>query len=75
MCTLRCNSGGQIFDPSNQHNDHKKWIHCFDGVLMVVFVASISEYESKDGLEEGDLPRTDHAAFTLLRASSTENDV
>lgn len=28
-----------------QRNERKKWIHCFDSVTAVIFVASLSEYD------------------------------
>lgn len=30
-----------------QRNERKKWIHCFEGVDAVIFVAAISEYDQK----------------------------
>ncbi|RYY87513.1 hypothetical protein EON63_03865 [archaeon] len=30
-----------------QRNERKKWIHCFEGVTAVIFVAAISEYDQK----------------------------
>jgi GTPase SAR1 family protein len=33
-----------IFDVGGQRNERKKWIHCFDNVTAVIFVAAISEY-------------------------------
>jgi len=33
-----------IFDVGGQRNERKKWIHCFDQVTAVIFVAAISEY-------------------------------
>lgn len=32
------------FDVGGQRNERKKWIHCFDQVTAVIFVAAISEY-------------------------------
>jgi guanine nucleotide-binding protein G(i) subunit alpha len=34
-----------IYDVGGQRNERKKWIHCFDGVTAVIFVASLSEYD------------------------------
>jgi len=34
----------QMFDVGGQRNERKKWIHCFESVTAVLFVAAISEY-------------------------------
>jgi len=34
-----------MFDVGGQRNERKKWIHCFDGVTAVIFVAAINEYD------------------------------
>jgi len=33
-----------MFDVGGQRNERKKWIHCFDQVTAVIFVAAISEF-------------------------------
>jgi GTPase SAR1 family protein len=33
-----------MFDVGGQRNERKKWIHCFDQVTAVIFVAAMSEY-------------------------------
>lgn len=33
-----------IFDVGGQRNERKKWIHCFDAVTALIFVAAINEY-------------------------------
>jgi len=35
----------QMYDVGGQRNERKKWIHCFEGVTAVLFVAAISEYD------------------------------
>lgn len=34
-----------MFDVGGQRNERKKWIHCFDNVTAIIFVAAISEYD------------------------------
>jgi len=34
-----------MFDVGGQRNERKKWIHCFDSVTAVIFVAALSEYD------------------------------
>jgi len=34
-----------MFDVGGQRNERKKWIHCFENVTCVLFVAAISEYD------------------------------
>jgi hypothetical protein len=33
-----------MFDVGGQRNERKKWIHCFENVTAVLFVAALSEY-------------------------------
>mmetsp|Transcript_20393 Transcript_20393/g.29289 ORF Transcript_20393/g.29289 Transcript_20393/m.29289 type:complete len:363 (-) Transcript_20393:204-1292(-) len=35
----------QFFDVGGQRNERRKWIHCFEGVHGVMFVAALSEYD------------------------------
>eukprot|EP01084_Bolivina_argentea_P170635 295682_1 len=35
----------KMFDVGGQRNERKKWIHCFENVSCVIFVAAISEYD------------------------------
>mmetsp|Transcript_18450 Transcript_18450/g.36918 ORF Transcript_18450/g.36918 Transcript_18450/m.36918 type:complete len:373 (-) Transcript_18450:80-1198(-) len=34
-----------MYDVGGQRNERKKWIHCFDDVTAVIFVAALSEYD------------------------------
>uniref|UniRef100_A0A0A9Z878 Guanine nucleotide-binding protein G(O) subunit alpha n=1 Tax=Lygus hesperus TaxID=30085 RepID=A0A0A9Z878_LYGHE len=44
--TIESNSF-KMFDVGGQRNERKKWIHCFENVTAVIFVAAISEYDQK----------------------------
>eukprot|EP00456_Euglypha_rotunda_P025801 TRINITY_DN20809_c0_g1_i5.p1 TRINITY_DN20809_c0_g1~~TRINITY_DN20809_c0_g1_i5.p1 ORF type:complete len:229 (+),score=34.77 TRINITY_DN20809_c0_g1_i5:230-916(+) len=35
----------RVFDVGGQRNERKKWIHCFQHVTAVLFVAALSEYD------------------------------
>jgi len=35
----------KLMDVGGQRNERKKWIHCFEGVTAVLFVAAISEFD------------------------------
>lgn len=35
----------EMYDVGGQRNERKKWIHCFDNVTAVIFVAALSEYD------------------------------
>lgn len=37
----------EMYDVGGQKNERKKWIHCFEDVTAVIFVAAISEYDQK----------------------------
>jgi len=39
------NVGFKFLDVGGQRNERRKWIHCFDSVVAVIFVAAISEYD------------------------------
>ena len=35
----------QLFDIGGQRSERQKWLHCFDDVMAVLFVAALSEYD------------------------------
>jgi GTPase SAR1 family protein len=35
----------RLIDVGGQRTERKKWIHCFEGVTAVIFVAALSEYD------------------------------
>ena len=35
----------QIFDVGGQRSERRKWLHCFDDVKAVLFIAALSEYD------------------------------
>lgn len=37
----------EMYDVGGQRNERKKWIHCFEGVTAIIFVAALSEYDMK----------------------------
>lgn len=41
------NTHFRIMDVGGQRSERKKWIHCFDNVMAVLFVAAINEYDQK----------------------------
>ena len=37
----------KMYDVGGQRNERKKWIHCFENVTAVLFVAALSEYDQQ----------------------------
>jgi len=51
-----------MYDVGGQRNERKKWIHCFDNVTAVIFVAAISEYDQVL-YEDNSMNRMDEAVM------------
>jgi len=54
----------KMFDVGGQRNERKKWIHCFENVTAVIFVAAISEYDQY--LYEDENTNRMHEALNLF---------
>jgi hypothetical protein len=54
----------KMFDVGGQRNERKKWIHCFENVTCVLFVAAISEYDQY--LYEDENTNRMHEALNLF---------
>ncbi|KIH68292.1 g-protein alpha subunit [Ancylostoma duodenale] len=35
----------RVFDVGGQRSERKKWIHCFEDVNAIIFIAAVSEYD------------------------------
>jgi len=54
----------KFLDVGGQRNERRKWIHCFEGVTAVIFVAAISEYDQV--LYEDEKENRLHAALRVF---------
>lgn len=57
-----------MYDVGGQRNERKKWIHCFDNVTAVIFVAAINEYDQV--LYEDNTQNRLVEAYTLFKEIS-----
>ncbi len=53
-----------MIDVGGQKTEQKKWIHCFDNVQVVLFVAALSDYDQM--LLPGDSPGSFAEKVTAL---------
>ena len=35
----------RVFDVGGQRSERRKWIHCFENVTSIIFLAVLSEYD------------------------------
>eukprot|EP00461_Guttulinopsis_vulgaris_P007340 UN07388 len=54
-----------LYDVGGQRNERKKWIHCFENVTAVIFVAAISEYDQRL-FEDENTNRLDEGMLILI---------
>lgn len=59
----------RMFDVGGQRSERKKWIHCFENVNAIIFLAAISEYDMKL-VEDEDVNRMQEA-FSLFDSIAT----
>jgi len=55
----------KFLDVGGQRNERRKWIHCFEGVTAVMFVAAISEYDQM--LYEDEKENRVHEAIQVFK--------
>lgn len=34
-----------MVDVGGQRNERRKWLHCFENVALIIFIAALSEYD------------------------------
>ena len=58
----------EMYDVGGQRNERKKWIHCFEGVTAVIFVAALSEYDQKlfEDVSTNRMVRVDRIQYTSI---------
>lgn len=61
----------RMLDVGGQRNERRKWIHCFEGVTAVIFVAAISEYDQMC-FEDSRTNRLDEALQLFDNVSNSE---
>lgn len=59
----------RMFDVGGQRSERKKWIHCFENVNAIIFLAAISEYDQKL-VEDEEVNRMEEA-FSLFDSIAT----
>ncbi|RCN50897.1 g-protein alpha subunit [Ancylostoma caninum] len=57
----------EVFDVGGQRSERRKWIHCFDNVNAVIYVAAISEYDQV--LREDNKTVSLHFSISMIRNS------
>lgn len=56
----------RVFDVGGQRSERRKWIHCFDDVTALIFVAAVSEYD--EVLFEDEWTNRMHEALSLFES-------
>jgi guanine nucleotide-binding protein subunit alpha len=45
MMDKSSSSANSLFDVGGQRSERKKWIHCFESVMSIIFCVALSEYD------------------------------
>ncbi|KAF5092312.1 hypothetical protein D0Z03_002926 [Geotrichum reessii] len=56
----------RVFDVGGQRSERRKWIHCFDDVTALIFVAAVSEYD--EVLFEDEWTNRMHESLSLFES-------
>ncbi len=60
-----------VFDVGGQRNERKKWIHCFEDVTALIFVAAINEYDQVL-FEDSHVPRIQEALILFKEVVNSQ---
>ena len=65
--TCQFNFSSKI-DVGGQRSERRKWIHCFEDVLLIMFLAAISEYDQvlEEDISENRLKESLNLFRTIL---------
>ena len=61
----------RIIDVGGQRSERKKWVHCFQDVTAILFIAAISEYDQT--LYEDDARNRLHESLDLFEKVVTSD--
>lgn len=56
----------RMFDVGGQRSERKKWIHCFEGVTCIIFIAALSAYDMVLVEDDEVVRRSDSLTFKAV---------
>ncbi|KFP87544.1 Guanine nucleotide-binding protein G(t) subunit alpha-1, partial [Acanthisitta chloris] len=60
----------RMFDVGGQRSERKKWIHCFEGVTCIIFIAALSAYDMVLVEDDEVVRKADPSALSLFATTS-----